>query len=124
MDVKIIVETRSQMKRLIEQLRNTTGQNHTTDIGKRERWRMIFGTLGVARPDEDENSDPIFITTRDISEVGLGFMTRRVLEPGRQLVVDIETDEGEIEVVGTVVHCTRSVGEMMKIGLKFNLRDE
>jgi c-di-GMP-binding flagellar brake protein YcgR len=122
MDVKIVVETKSHMVRLVEQLRASTAQEDRQE-GRRKNWRLVFATPGSLEVDgEAKSSEPIYITTRDISSGGLGFLCRRPLEIGRKLVLYIETDNGEVEVAGTVRHCTATVG-MYKIGVEFDLVD-
>jgi hypothetical protein len=120
MDVKIVVETKSQMRRLVEQLRAISQEPERSD-DRRGRWRLMFATLGVIEVEENAGSnDPVYITTRDISDDGLGFLTRNKLDPGQKLLMNMETDLGDVEVPATVVHCTGTVG-MFKIGVKFDL---
>ncbi len=120
MNVKIVVETKSQMRRLVDQLRVSCEQPEPSG-DRREKWRLMFATLGVVEVEENAAvNDPIYITTRDISPEGLGFLTQKKLEPGRKLILNVETDIGDVEVPGTVVHCTGTVG-MFKIGVKFDL---
>jgi c-di-GMP-binding flagellar brake protein YcgR len=120
MDVKIVVETKSQMRRLIDQMRASSEQPDRSD-GRRGQWRLILASPGIVEIEDTEGSDePIYVTTRDISTEGLGFLTRKQLEEGQKLIMNIETDLGEVEIPATVMHCTQTVG-MFKVGVKFDL---
>lgn len=123
MDVKIIVETKSQMQRLIEQLRSFTEQTERTDESRRGRWRLIYAAPGMIDfGDSPAIKEPVYITTRDISCDGVGFLSHEELEIGRRLTVFLDTDLGQVEITGIIVHCTPTVG-MYKIGIQFDLVD-
>jgi hypothetical protein len=120
MNVKIVVETKSQMRRLVEQLR-ATSEPPDQSGDRRGGWRLMFAVLGVIEVEENiGNNNPIFITTHDISDEGLCFLTHNKLEIGQKLLMNMETDLGDVEVSATVIHCTGTVG-MYKIGVKFDL---
>ena len=125
MDVKIIVETQSQMQTLIEQLRCFTDQEERTDESRRRSWRLMYAAHGVidySESESDSNNEPIYITTRDISPTGLGFLTKQELQIGQKLIIFLDTDFGQVEITCHVVHCTPTIG-MYKTGVKFDLLD-
>jgi c-di-GMP-binding flagellar brake protein YcgR len=122
MDVKIIVETKAQMARLVDQLKASSEQVDRPESHRRERWRLMFATPGSIEMDASQDNSPIYVTTRDISVEGLGFLCRQQMEVGQKLVIKINTDLGEVEIIGTVRHCTATVG-MYKVGLRFDLME-
>ncbi len=124
MDMKMTVETRTQMKSLIEQLRAATSETGTIDAGRRANLRIVFGANGVIRAGDEGDVEPVYITTRNISETGLGFISRHAFEPMQKVLVTMDIDGAEVELFATVVHCTSTLGGMMKVGLQFILKDE
>jgi c-di-GMP-binding flagellar brake protein YcgR len=121
MDVKIVVETKSQIGRLIEQLRSITDQVDRTDERRRARWRLVYAVSGTIDIDDPSlEKTPIYITTRDISLDGIGFLSHEEIPAGQKITLYLDTDLGQVEIVGIVVHCTPTVG-MYKIGVKFDL---
>ncbi len=122
MDVKIVVETKGQMYKLVEQLRDAYPQSILPEY-RRNHFRLVMAL--PARVEIKENkgtNDLIYVTTCDISTDGLGFLSPKSLKPKQKLVVNIETEIGEVEVPATVIHCTGTVG-MNKVGVKFDLID-
>jgi c-di-GMP-binding flagellar brake protein YcgR len=121
MDVKIIVETKSQMQQLIDQLSSLTDQTPRTDESRRGRWRLMYAAPGmIDLGDSLSTKEPVYITTRDISPDGMGFLSREELPNGQKLTLYLDTDLGQVEITGVVVHCTPTVG-MYKIGIQFDL---
>jgi hypothetical protein len=122
MDNKITVETQEQMELLIEQLQPSTSQTHPSD-GKRKNWRRIYETPGTLELKSNlGNSDPIFISIRDINKEGLGFFSRCRLIVGQKFIINMAIGDGEIEVPAAVIHCTETFG-MFKVGVKFDFCD-
>ncbi len=119
MQTKFRIETTTQMQKFIDELYNLTNQEESSEI-KRKQWRMTYVTDGQVNVDSKQSCEPVYITTKDISVSGLGFMTKQKFQRDQKLIIRIETDSGEVELEGTVVHCTPSVG-MYKVGVKLNL---
>ncbi len=109
----VAVVSPQQARQIIQQL---SAKHPNTADGRRARLRISYLTEGDA---EAQNLEPIDITIRDISEVGLGFLTRRQLETYQKLLITIEIDGLKYEFPCTVVHCTATVG-MHKIGVIFD----
>lgn len=122
MDIKIVVETKSHLAKLVEQLQ--AGPPAEEGPGaRRKHWRLKFATPGSLAGDPSlATNEPVYMTTHDISAGGVGFLCRNELEPGQRLVLLIETDIGDVEVPGIVRHCTATVG-MYKVGIEFDLID-
>jgi hypothetical protein len=122
MKTKMLVETKEQMERVVEQLKSSPLQNALPER-RRNRWWMTYHTPGtVEMGDGSGNLQPIYMAIHDISMEGLGFLSHKPLISGQKLVINLETDNGEIEVCDTVVHCTETLGKF-KIGVKFDFCD-
>ena len=123
MKTRVRIETVGQVRKFIDRLYALTNQHASSEV-KRGQWRMTYvadGQVNVACEDNESEEEPIYITTKDISVNGLGFMTKKKFQRGQKLIIRIEVDEGEeIELEGVVVHCTASVG-MYKVGVKLSL---
>ncbi len=119
MQTKLRIETTSQMQKFIDELYALTNQKGASEI-KRKQWRLVYVTDGKVNVDSQKCCEPIYITTKDISVSGLGFMTKQKFQRDQKLIIRIETDSGEVELEGNVVHCTPSVG-MYKVGVKLKL---
>jgi hypothetical protein len=120
MDVKIVVETKDQMYKMMDQLREYYPQSILPEH-RREEFRLVMALPARVELLERKGvGDPIYVTTSDISTEGMGFLSPKKLEIHQKVVMNIETDIGEVEVAATVVHCTGTVG-MNKIGVKFDL---
>ncbi len=109
----IRVVSRQGVRKIIQQL---SAKHLDTVDGRRGRLRISYLAEGDA---EAHNLGPIDITTRDISEEGLGFLARRQLETDQKLLVTIELDDVKYEFPCTVVHCTATLG-MYKVGVLFD----
>lgn len=120
MTAQIVVKTREQMEYVIEQIKQTTESSDIPDK-RRANWRLMYGMQGtVMEEDQVNGTDPIYVTTRDISVEGLGFLTSHKLERGQHLVITIDTEFGDLEVTGQVVHSTRTIGGF-KVGVRFDI---
>jgi len=123
MDVCIIVRTRRQMERVIEQIKRATNQE-TRSEWRRGQCRVQFATPGtVSHNEPSHSSQPIYISTYDISVGGLGFFSSRDLHPGEKLLVAIETDFGDLEIPATVMRSTGTLGHY-RIGVRFDLEND
>ncbi len=119
MQTKTRIETPAQMQKFVDSLYNITQQRYAAEI-KRKQWRLTYITNGEVTIQSQPESQPIYVTTKDISTDGIGLMTKHQFQPGQKLTICIKTDGGDVEFTGTVVHCTPTVG-MFKVGVKFDL---
>lgn len=119
MNVRIEVRTTTQMKKFIEQLFAEYNAVPCSDYN-RKYWRMPFVTNGYVQRLEVSGSDPVPITVQNISEDGIGFVTKQRIVPLEKVRIILEVPEGDVEFLGTVIHCTQTVG-MYKIGVKYDL---
>lgn len=123
MQTRIVVKTHKQMETVIARIQQTTHQQEHSDM-RRDQWRLRFGTPGTATQDDGlPVSEPIYISTQDISTGGLGFLANRELKSGQKLLITIETDFGDIEIPATVMHSTTTIGGN-KVGVRFDLGDD
>jgi c-di-GMP-binding flagellar brake protein YcgR len=123
MDVRVVVRTKKQMQEILRQIHSESDATSRTD-GRRQAFRATFGAMGsITCTSAGKTADEIYISTRDISEMGLGFLTKADMRTGQTVVVTLDTDHGTIEIPGTVVHCTTTLGGK-KVGVQFNLVDE
>ncbi len=121
MKVKIEIRTSAQMKKLFSELLRKYNFVPKHEF-KRQYWRMPYVTHGYVQVLGENYQEPIYITIQNISEAGIGFIAKEKLNPTQKVNVVLETNEGEIEIPATIVHCTESVG-MYKIGARFDLID-
>jgi c-di-GMP-binding flagellar brake protein YcgR len=120
MDVKIVVETKGQMRKLMDQLLDSYPQSIFPEH-RRGQFRLVVALPARVEMVENKSThDPIYVTTCDISAEGSGFLSPRELKLRQKVMLNIETDIGEIEIFATVIHCTGTVG-MNKVGVKFDL---
>ena len=122
MDVRIVVKTREQMARFIEQIRCEISPLERSD-GRRAHWRFAYAIpAAVELEDPPVLGEPIYITTRDISVDGLGFVSHYNLRPGQKVLICVDANGSQLEVPATVMHSTISVG-MYKVGVEFDFDD-
>lgn len=107
------VVSRQGVRKIIQQL---SAKHLDTVDGRRGKLRISYLAQGDA---EAQNIEPIDITMRDITETGLGLLTRRQLETDQKLLVTIEIDGVRYEFPCTVMHCTATLG-MYKVGVLFD----
>jgi hypothetical protein len=118
MDARIIIETKSQMAELVEHLKSSDNQKDK-DEQRRTHWRMIFATTGSIEMGGMDKSDPVYVTTRDLNQDGVGFFCKQQFAVGQNVLIIKDTDLGPVEVAGAICHCTGTVG-MYKIGVRFD----
>ncbi len=85
--------------------------------GKR-RWPRVKWQVPVmieALPSGERQSS-MFVTSRDISEGGIGVWCNQAIEPGT--MIRLFVDDGEEHVEGRVRQCTETVGGFI-IGVEF-----
>ena len=113
---------KERIGRLLKQIELSTGQKQIPDT-KRSPWRYTWVAPATAEVvGSEDSSEPLYITIRTISAEGLDFRSPCMLEPDTKVLIKFETDEGELEIPSTVIHCTESVG-MPLVGVTFDLAD-
>ena len=115
-----VTELKNSIDRFLEEIERSTGQNSVPDGRRSTRRHDWTGHLVVKFMDYDKSSEPLYLTTRRISPVGLDFLWSGQMEIGKKVVIVFDTEDGELEIPGTVMHCTGSVGRNI-IGVKFDL---
>ncbi len=110
------------LNRLLGQIKLAAGQEEVEVSGaKRACWRYRWVVPGtIVFVDSKDSSRLLFITTSTISAEGLDFRSSRILERGCKVLINLETDEGELRIPGTVIHSRESVG-MPITGVTFDL---
>lgn len=124
MDVRVVVRTKKQMQEILRQIHAESEDMAARTDGRRQAFRATFGAMGsITCTSHGKPNEEIYISTRDISEMGLGFLTKADMRAGQTVVVTLDTDHGTIEIPGTVVHCTTTLGGK-KVGVRFDLVDD
>jgi len=120
MNTKIRIETRSQMERVVKQMKKAAKAVEKSEW-RRKHWRLNVDVPGTVEMQENpKTADPLTITTRNISEEGLGFWSDQPIPKGCKILATIETDQGTVEVRGSITHCTGIIGRFM-VGVLFDL---
>jgi len=115
-----VAEVTKSIERLLEQIQRSTGQTPEAEA-KRATWRYKWAAPATVEfVDPKDSSGPVCITTRTISAQGLDFCSPNRPKPGCKVLINLETDEGELQIPATVVYCTESVG-MPSVGVRFDL---
>ena len=113
-------EIKKRLDRLLKQIEFSTGQKQIPDA-KRTPWRYTWVVPATAEfVDPKGSSEPLYITTRAISAEGMDFHSPRMLERGSKVLINLQTDEGQLQIPATVIHSTPSVG-MPLVGVTFDL---
>ena len=111
---------RERITRLLEQIELLTWQRQSPEI-RRGTWRRTWGAPGTLEfVDPNGSFESLYVTTRSISTEGLDFRSPRMPKPGGKVLINLETDEGELQIPATVIHSTQSVG-MPITGVIFDL---
>ena len=114
------IEVRNRVQCLLEQIERYTGQKQAPEI-RRATWRRVWATSGTVEfVDFKGYYEPLYITTYTISAHGLDFRSPRRPKPGCKVLINLQTDEGELQIPATVMHSTESVG-MPVTGVSFDL---
>ena len=114
-----VLEVRKRIKRLLEQIELSTGQKPTPEY-RRTSWRYKWTAPATVKLiDSNDSSEPLYVTIRTIFAHGLDFRSPLTLDRGCKVLINLETDEGELQIPATVVHCTESVG-MPIVGVTFD----
>lgn len=114
------METRKHIRSLLDWIELCTGRTQAPEI-KRSCSRYTWIAPGTVEFDgTKDSSEPLYITTRNISGQSLGFRSPCMLQPSSKVFINLQTHEGQLRIPATVVHSTPSVG-MPIIGVSFNL---
>ena len=110
------------LNRLLGQIKLAAGQEEVeVPEAKRACWRYTWVAPGTVEfVDSKDSFEPLYITTSTISAQSLSFRSPRTFERGCKVLINLETDEGELKIPATVMHSTESVG-MPIVGVTFDL---
>lgn len=115
-------EKKHEINNLMEQIEASATQEPQEDA-RRGSFRYAWPVQAtIELVDADDSSEPLFVTVGHISRDGSDFRSARKLESGQNVLVTLETDQGQLQIPATVVHSTQSVVKFI-IGVKFNLQD-
>jgi len=120
----VVVKTRDQMARFVEQIEHQTSQEQRPDY-RRGLWRLLYIAPGTVELEEPLSSgEAIYMTSRDISVEGMGFVSHSSFKKGQRIVITLDTPEGQLEIRGSVMHSkpTISMGTYVT-GVKFEYED-
>ena len=114
-----VAELTKSIERLLEQIRSATGQEQGP-LAKRAIWRHKWATAATLQVlDSEDSSEPLYVTTRTICAEGLDCYAAHKLERGCKVLINLGTDEGELQIPATVKHSIDSVG-MPIVGVTFD----
>ena len=117
---ELAAETKQSILRFLEHIELSTGQIQLPDK-RRSAWRYEWHGSAVVRClDTGVPSEPMYVLASHISPVGLEFRCSCKLDPGQEVMITLDSPEGDLEVPATVVHATASIGRNI-IGVKFGL---
>ncbi len=115
-------EKKHEINHLMEQIEASATQEPQEDA-RRSSFRYAWPVQAtIELVDADDSSEPLFVTVGHISRDGSDFRSSRELKPGQNVLVTLETDQGQLRIPATVVHSTQSVVKFV-VGVKFDLED-
>ena len=111
---------RQRITCLLRQIEFASGQRPSPE-SRRATWRRTWAARGTLEFLDPKGSfEPVYVTTRTISTEGLDFRSARMPKRGCRVLLNLQTDEGQLRIPATVVHSTTSVG-MPITGVAFDL---
>ena len=117
------IHLKDQLQRLLRRIKFYTGQREKSEW-RRDNFRFIWQVPAqVELLDSDEITEPIDVWTGTISASGIDFRSPCNLKRGQKVLITIETDDGHMQISGTVVYSTNLFSKD-KIGVKFDLEDD
>lgn len=117
-----VTDVRGRLEELLKKIELCTGQEQLAD-GRRTVWRYEWTASATVRCLEpDGPSEPLYVTTSHISPIGLNFRCSHAIQPGQKVIITLDTEDGDLEMPGRVMHSTGSVGRNI-IGVKFELAE-
>ena len=115
-------KVKERITRLLEQIKGSTNQKPQLDT-RRTSFRYAWpGHATVEFVETDNPSEPLLVTVGHISRGGVDFRSSRKLESEQEVLITLETDQGQLQIPATVMHTTESVLKFV-IGVKFDLHD-
>lgn len=116
------VESRDQLQRLLERIRGQSGQKEKSEW-RRSGYRFACSVPAkVELLDTEDSLGPLEVWTGTISDGGLDFFCRSELKRGQKLLITLDLGEGQIQMLGTVVHSTDLLSRY-RIGVKLSLEE-
>ena len=117
-----VTDVRTRLAGLLKKIELCMGQEQLTD-GRRSAWRYEWTASATVRCLEPgEPSEPLYVTTSHISPIGVNFRCSHAFEAGQKVMITLDTEDGDLEMPGRVMHSTCSVGRNV-IGVKFDLEE-
>ena len=116
------INLKDQLQRLLRHIKFHTGQADKSEW-RRDNFRFIWQVPAqIQLLDPNEASEPIDVWTGTISASGIDFRSSRSLERGQKVLITLETDNGHVQIHGTVVHSTDLISRH-KVGVKLDLEE-
>ena len=117
---KVHIKDKDQLQRLLRRVKFCSGQQDKSEW-RRDNYRFILqvpAQVQILDPNEDQ--EPIDVLAGTISANGIDFRSPRALERGQKVLITLETNDGPVQVCGTVVHSTDMISRH-KVGVKLDL---
>ena len=117
------IHLKDQLQRLLRHIKFHTGQREKSEW-RRDNFRFLWQVPAqVELLDSNEISEPVNVLTGTISASGIDFRSYRSLKRGQKVLITVETDDGHVQIRGTVMHST-DLFSKDKVGVKFDLEDD
>ena len=118
-----IEQTKARIERLLEEIGRSSGQRELEEA-RRKDWRYTWAvpaTVQVVDSDDSQgSSEPLYVTTHNISTENMDFYSPQELDLGCKVIVTLQTEEGQLSIPGTVLHSISSVGKPL-VAVTFDL---
>ena len=116
------IKIKDQLQRLLRRVKFHGGQQDKSEW-RRDNYRYILQVPAqVQILDPNEDPEPIDVLAGTISASGIDFRSPRALERGQKVLITLETNDGPVQVCGTVVHSTDMISRH-KVGVKLDLEE-
>ena len=116
------IELKDQLERLIRHIKFYAGQEEKSEW-RRDSYRFILRVPAqVEILDSDGVAEPADVWTGTISKSGIDFLSPRKLKRGQKVLITFDAHNGQVQVLGTVVHST-DMFSRDKVGVKFELEE-
>lgn len=113
---------REQINLLLDNIEQPLHKKSQSDA-RRASFRYVWpGHATVQLVDQNDSSEPLFITVSHISRSSLDFRSPQRFQVDQKLLITLETDQGQLQIPATVRHSTESVLKFV-IGVEFDLQD-
>ncbi len=117
------VDLRNRVQGLLQQIELSTGQEQLPEMKRACTRYSWIAPATIEFIDHKDFSEPVFITTRPISAQSLEFRSSCMAKPGCEVLINLETDIGQLRIPATVIHSIASVG-MSITAVKFHIEQE